>query len=164
MNSTAVITLERVWGTETSPYNTASIRPFIDGIKAFSDSFDFYYSHFYGRESLREALNEFLNPCYRRIILQIAGHGSGNRVGVRWVSANTLSHHRPYRSGRPSHLGFTAVSQRSNLYSTLAMTNLFVWGSLWSEWSQECDCWIFANNPFGYSPSNKLWQDPPLVL
>ena len=26
----------------------------------------------------------------------------------------------------PSHLGFTAVSQRSNLYSTLAMTNLFV--------------------------------------
>ena len=47
MNSTAVITLERVWGTETSPYNTASIKPFIDGIKAFSDSFDFYYSHFY---------------------------------------------------------------------------------------------------------------------
>lgn len=80
MNSTAVITLERVWGTETSPYNTASIRPFIDGIKAFSDSFDFYYSHFYGRESLREALNEFLNPCYRRIILQIAGHGSGKKI------------------------------------------------------------------------------------
>ncbi len=80
MDSTAVITLERVWGTETSPYNTASIRPFIDGIKAFSDSFDFYYSHFYGRESLREALNEFLNPCYRRIILQIAGHGSGKKI------------------------------------------------------------------------------------
>ena len=80
MDSTAVITLERVWGTETSPYNTASIKPFIDGIKAFSDSFDFYYSHFYGRESLREALSEFLNPCYRRIILQIAGHGSGKKI------------------------------------------------------------------------------------
>lgn len=48
------------------------------------------------------------------------------RVGSRWIPANTLSHHRPYRSGRPSPLGFTAVSQRFNLYSTLTTTNLFV--------------------------------------
>jgi hypothetical protein len=80
MNNTAVITLERLWGWETSPNNKASVKPFLEGIQSLRGDFDFHYSHIYGRESIREALTEFLRPEYRRVILQIAGHGSGRKI------------------------------------------------------------------------------------
>lgn len=80
MNDTAVITLERIWGWELSPNNKASMRPFLEGIQTLRGNFDFHYSHIYGRESLREALAEFLQPQYRRVILQIAGHRSGKKI------------------------------------------------------------------------------------
>lgn len=41
MNNTAVITLERLWGWETSPNNKASVKPFLEGIQSLRGDFDF---------------------------------------------------------------------------------------------------------------------------
>lgn len=64
-------------GKETCTEDSASVAPFIEGLRRFSAKFDYYHHDVNGRDSIRRALKQIFDERdLGRVILQFAGHGT----------------------------------------------------------------------------------------
>ncbi|MDT3272601.1 hypothetical protein Q4Q54_03765 [Shewanella sp. SP2S2-4] len=79
-NKTALIVLERPWGTNTSDNNRASVLPFFHGLQQLNGDFDVFHAQFYERKSFEMALNDMMELKYSQFYIYIACHGSGKRL------------------------------------------------------------------------------------
>jgi hypothetical protein len=79
-NKTALIILERPWGSHTSKNNRASVLPFFHGLQQINGNFDVYHSQFYEKKSFELALDDMMELEYDQFYIYIACHGKGRRL------------------------------------------------------------------------------------
>ena len=79
-NKTALIILERPWGSHISKNNRASVLPFFHGLQQINGNFDVYHSQFYEKKSFQLALDDMMELEYDQFYIYIACHGKGMRL------------------------------------------------------------------------------------
>ncbi|WP_226093142.1 hypothetical protein [Dickeya oryzae] len=79
--SRGILVLESPWELDALDANRSSVVPFIEGIAKVAGDTEVYCANFYDKASFRTALQCLCKIPFKNIIIYVAAHGQGKRVG-----------------------------------------------------------------------------------
>ncbi|TYL44775.1 hypothetical protein [Dickeya sp. ws52] len=79
--SRGILVLESPWELDEHDANRSSVVPFIEGIAKVAGDTEVYYANFYDKKSFRTALHCLCKIPFKNIIIYVAAHGQGKKLG-----------------------------------------------------------------------------------